>query len=305
MQDARSPDAIGHQFGGTWTDKKLQILAAYLKDYRKALKKQPFELWYVDAFAGTGYRVGRGDAGSRETDELGLNVASGCAAGDNGFLDGSARIALKTIPPFDRYVFIDSNKDHCRSLESLKAVAPDIADRIRVICGDANEEIRGICNDYDWQYKRAVMFLDPYGLQVSWSTVQAIADTHAVDLWVLFSCSAVTRMIPNDGLVPTEWEAKLNDFFGTDEWKTELFKGKVQPDLFGAEHESPEKVRVERIVDYYLELLGRVFAKVARETVTLRNSKGSPMYVLCFAASNEKGAPIALKIAGHILGKMG
>ena len=305
MRDAQPPDAIGHQFGGTWTDKKLRVLATYLKEYQTALKNQPFELWYVDAFAGTGYRTGRGDAGARETDELGLNLASGRAGGDNDFLDGSARIALKTIPPFDRYVFIDSNEDHCRSLESLKVLAPDIADRIDVICGDANETIRMICSRLDWRHKRAVMFLDPYGLQVSWPTIQAIAATYAVDLWVLFSCSAVTRMIPNDGHVPPEWETKLTDFFGTDEWKTELFKGKVQPDLFGAEYESTEKVRVEKIVDYYLERLRRTFVAVARKTVVLRNSKGSPMYVLCFAASNERGAPIALKIAGHILGKMG
>ncbi len=31
-----------HKFGGDWISRKLEILAAYLADYRKALKKQPF-----------------------------------------------------------------------------------------------------------------------------------------------------------------------------------------------------------------------------------------------------------------------
>lgn len=33
-----------HRFGGDWTSRKLEILAAYLAEYRKALKKQPFTL---------------------------------------------------------------------------------------------------------------------------------------------------------------------------------------------------------------------------------------------------------------------
>jgi len=31
------------------------------------------------------------------------------------------------------------------------------------------------------------------------------------------------------------------------------------------------------------------------------NSANSPLYLLCFAAGNEKGAPIAWNIANHLL----
>ena len=43
-------------FGGSWTEQKLRMLAAYLAAYATVMKKQPFELWYIDGFAGTGYR---------------------------------------------------------------------------------------------------------------------------------------------------------------------------------------------------------------------------------------------------------
>ena len=43
-------------FGGDWTERKLNILAGYLKAYNIALKNQPFIRVYIDAFAGTGYR---------------------------------------------------------------------------------------------------------------------------------------------------------------------------------------------------------------------------------------------------------
>ena len=39
-------------FGGGWTEQKLEILEAYLNAYTTALKKIPFDLVYIDAFAG-------------------------------------------------------------------------------------------------------------------------------------------------------------------------------------------------------------------------------------------------------------
>lgn len=44
------------QFGGDWTQAKLEAVRKYLVAYTTALKKQPFTLNYIDAFAGTGYR---------------------------------------------------------------------------------------------------------------------------------------------------------------------------------------------------------------------------------------------------------
>jgi len=38
-------------------------------------------------------------------------------------------------------------------------------------------------------------------------------------------------------------------------------------------------------------------------TSALRNSKGNPLYALCFAAGNEKGGSTAIKIADDILRK--
>lgn len=43
-------------FGGAWTERKVRSVAQYLKAYTTALKRQPFTLIYVDAFAGTGER---------------------------------------------------------------------------------------------------------------------------------------------------------------------------------------------------------------------------------------------------------
>jgi len=47
--------------------------------------------------------------------------------------------------------------------------------------------------------------------------------------------------------------------------------------------------------------LKTVFARVAENPLALRNSTNTPLYLLCFAAGNPKGAATAVKIAGDIL----
>ena len=56
----------------------------------------------------------------------------------------------------------------------------------------------------------------------------------------------------------------------------------------------------ENIEKYFIARLETVFAKVAKP-LRLLNSVNVPLFMLCFAAGNPKGAPTALKIADHIL----
>lgn len=147
----------GHRFGGGWTSRKLDILAAYLADYRTALKKQPFRLGYIDAFAGTGYRTPQ-----IEDDRASLTLFPDLAASEpQALLDGSARLALQVRPPFDHYLFIERSRGRCEALDSLKMEFPDLSSAIRIDQGDANVLIQDLCNR-NWDQRRAVLFLDPY-----------------------------------------------------------------------------------------------------------------------------------------------
>ena len=58
---------------------------------------------------------------------------------------------------------------------------------------------------------RAVVFLDPYGAQVDWSTIRDIGETKTIDLWVLFPLGqAVNRMStrhePNPAWTKRLWQ---------------------------------------------------------------------------------------------------
>ena len=52
---------VQHEFGGPWTQDKLRCVQEYLSAYRRIFTINPgaryFRTVYVDAFAGTGYRL--------------------------------------------------------------------------------------------------------------------------------------------------------------------------------------------------------------------------------------------------------
>jgi three-Cys-motif partner protein len=190
----KTPQA--HRFGGDWTSDKLGVLESYLSRYTTALKDTSFRKAYIDAFAGTGYREVRGDPDAQEPDAL---LFPDLAENEpQELLDGSARLALKTEPRFDRYIFIERSKEHCEQLETLRDEFPELAEDIIIKLGDANMEIQGLCKK-DWRRRRAVMFLDPYGMQVEWKTIEAIAKTKAIDLWVLFPLGSRATYLERGG----------------------------------------------------------------------------------------------------------
>ena len=288
-----------HRFGGDWTSSKLDVLAAYLASYTKALKATPFKKAYIDAFAGTGYRTLRGvEVDSSPSEPLFPDLAE---AAPQGLLDGSARLALKVTPQFDRYIFIERDSDRCAQLQTLREEFPDLREHITVSHGDANQSIRDIC-EKNWSGHRAVLFLDPYGMQVEWETIEAIASTKAIDLWLLFPLGiGVNRLLTKSGNIPTAWRKRLDTLLGTTDWYDEFYSVKVEKTLFGTEEERVVKATMTTIGRYFVERLKTVFAGVAEEPGVLRNSSNCPLYLLCFAAASDKGAPIAIKIAKHLL----
>ena len=291
-----------HSFGGDWTSTKLDILGEYLGRYTIALKNQPspnrpFVKAYIDAFAGTGYRSRGGDEEATPETLLFPDLAE---PAPQELLDGSARMALKTQPRFDRYIFIERSPKRCQELEGLKAEFPDVARDIKIKQGEANEQIRMLCKK-DWSSRRAVLFLDPYGMQVEWETIEAIAATKAIDLWVLFPLGVgVNRLLTRSGEISPSWRARLDKLLGRRDWYDKFYRVESEPSLFGTE-DHVVKATMETIGRYFVERLKEVFPGVAEEPAILRNSARCPLYLLCFAASNRRGAPTALRIANHLL----
>lgn len=287
-----------HRFGGEWTNRKLEILRKYLESYTMALQRQPaparpFHKLYIDAFAGTGYR------GELESNDQ-LSFPDLADHEQQALRDGSARMALQVSPRFDEYIFIEQDAHRCAQLAKLRDQYPDLANSIDIRQGEANEQISKLC-ELDWRSRRAVLFLDPYGLQVEWPTLEAIGSTKAIDLWLLFPLGmGVNRMLTKSGEMSEGWRRRLNLLLGTEEWYEEFYQRVRTPTLFG-EGETVIKASTDTIGVYFNDRLKTVFAGVADKPGVLRNSTRNPLYLLCFAVANERGKPVALRIANHLL----
>ncbi len=284
-------------FGGDWTEKKLDCLRNYLRAYRNVLKGKTFlRTWYVDAFAGTGSRV----TALPRTESIFVDETysdSQAAA----YQDGSAKIALGLEDPFDHYLFIEKSRSKAQKLESvIESQFPRLRSRCQVKQADANSALREWCACRDWKKERAVVFLDPFGMQVDWDTVQMLGQTQAVDLWYLFPLGIATRLLAKDGQIPDGWKLGLDRLFGSQEWHDRFYRTRVINGLFGDTEEVQRDATVSNITGYIETQLKTCFSKTAPSLV-LKNSNNSPLFALCFAVANERGADIAVRIAKHIL----
>jgi three-Cys-motif partner protein len=289
---------VAQNFGGDWTAEKLLRVQKYLTAYTTALQNTPFNLVYIDAFAGTGYRSITSVDNKQELmfpDLIGEDAET--------FHAGSARIALETSPRFAEYVFIEQDTGKCGELEKLKAEFPDKAKDIHILNEDANVAINRFC-DTSWKRRnlRAVLFLDPFGMNVTWQTIEAIARTEAIDMWYLFPLGVgVNRLLTKDGKIPDAWQLKLDNIFGCPDWKELFYKTEEMPTLFGNHEVTTKTGDFQQIADYFVKRLATIFAGVVKKPLPLYNSRKNPLYLLCFACGNKRGSPIALRIAEHIL----
>lgn len=144
-----------------------------------------------------------------------------------------------------------------------------------------------------------------YGMQVEWATIEAVAKTKAIDLWILFPLGiGVNRLLTQTGEIPDGWRHRLDVLLGTKDWYEAFYSVEATTDMFGTEIERVVKASTATIGQYFVERLKSVFAAVADEPVVLRNRTNCPLYLLCFAAGNERGASVAVRIAKHLLKKV-
>ncbi|MGB7521426.1 MAG: three-Cys-motif partner protein TcmP, partial [Spirulinaceae cyanobacterium] len=211
-------------------------------------------------------------------------------------------------PRFDKYIFIEKDPDKTSELEKLKAEFTEKSEDIIIVNEDANAYLQNLCDTKNWQKHRAVLFLDPFGMQIPWSTIELIAKTEAIDLWYLFPLGvAVNRLLKRDGNIKKSWRKRLDELFGTDDWYDAFYAPKEQLSLFDYNSEQINEVKkistYESISKYFVKRLENIFPGVAENPLVLHNSCNTPLYLLCFAAANPKGAKTAIRIAQDILKK--
>lgn len=288
------------QFGGAWTQQKLDALSKYLRAYTRIFKKNPraqfFRISYVDAFAGTGLLPTR---------ELGPLVEHfpELAESAEEYRKGSVRRALEIEPPFDKYIFIEKDSEKCEQLTALAATFP--GKNITILNEDANDALLKWCRELDKKRERAVVFLDPFGASVEWNVISALGRTRAVDLWILFPFFAVNRMLIRNRKPPEAWATRLTKVFGTRDWENEFYSSTEWESLLDPKQPIKQVYKTadhSKISEFFIKQLRNEFEAVG-EPLALHNSTGSLLFLLYFAAANERSAETGIKIANSIVGR--
>jgi three-Cys-motif partner protein len=299
----------GHRFGGAWTEIKLDAVRYYLGFYTRVLKDQPtpqkpFELWYIDAFAGSGSRrIDRATGGLFEGEPLGEETVD---------LAGSVMHALDVSPPFKRLVFIEENRDRFGRLQEIALASPNRS--ITPVRGDANAELRKIFGGRPWSQQRdgrgshrAIVFLDPFGMAVEWETLKLLAETGAVDVWYLFPTGAVNRQLANDlAKVDQSKQRALDRAFGSTSWREDIYTANTARGLFDqvVVTTASKTFTVNQIERYAQDRLKTIFGYVS-DPLPLLNDRNAKIFSLfCLSnSSNPKALALIRKGVKDVLKK--
>jgi three-Cys-motif partner protein len=283
---------------GPWAKEKLESLGQYLNFYTTVLKKQGHWLRgtiFFDAFAGPGLSRIRTKEKPVELPSLfDSDIEVGTA--EVAFLKGSPRVALDIDNPFTRYIFVERESQRIAELNALKAEYEGKR-TVLVEENDASVALKQwLASGIDWRSHRAVVFLDPFGMQVPWTTIESLAATKAIEVLVNFPLGmAINRLLTRSGQIDPGWRESLDTFFGSPDWRTIAYEDGT--DLFGARRDKVDDAG-QRILEWYRNRLRKAFGHVSTARL-IRNTRGNPLYYLIWAGPNETG----LKGAEHILSK--
>jgi three-Cys-motif partner protein len=282
------------EWGGPWTEKKLEAFSKYVWSYLTIMKKFPYwKTIYFDGFAGSGTREKQGNADLMQ--QLKITEEE-----ERTYKGAAERVlGLKELG-FDFYYFIDKNET---SLNKLKAKLDEKFKDKNIVyrSGDANHQITELAKALRTKDYAALVFLDPFGMQINWNAIAELKDTRS-DVWILIPTGViVNRLLDRKGKL--EFSEKLQSFFGLpiEEIKAHFYEERKVQTLFG-EDEIITKVSkpIEKIARLYVERMKTIWKHVTEEPLVLKNRNGCPIFHFVFASNNQNAKKIAKQIIQNI-----
>ena len=260
---------------GPWTEIKVEIVEAFAKAFATittAKGREYFKPVYMDGFAGGGRLL------SEATGEI---------------VAGTPLRIVDVQPPFDEYHFIEKDPRKVVALRELLGTRRGVT----IHEGDSNEILLGeVLPTMTFEsYRKGLLFLDPYGLDIDWRVVEAAGRSQCVDLLLNFPIMDMNMNVlkSNPDRVSAEQAARMNRFWGDESWRTECYED--QAGLF--EIFRSKKPGNEAAVRAYQRRLKDVagFQHVST-ALEMRNQEGAILYYLIGASQK----PVAVKIINDV-----
>jgi three-Cys-motif partner protein len=255
---------------GYWSEVKLDIVRKYASAYSTIMSAQSTikKHIYIDAFAGAGKHV------SRRTGE---------------FVLGSPLNALKVTPSFSEIHLIDLHGGKVAELRRQICSRQDVF----IYEGDANKVLLDTvfprCRYQD--FNRALCLLDPYGLNVDWSILQAAGQMGSIEIFYNFMIMDANMNVlwRNPDNVAYAQAVRMDKAWGDHSWREAAYV--VRPTLWGDTID--EKTRNDAIAEGFRKRLEEVAGfKYAPKPMPMRNARGATVYYLFFASPNKTGSSI-------------
>ena len=217
----------------------------------------------------------------------------------NVYKGAAERVASLDIEGFDKYYFVDLDKESNNKLkERLSPYDPEGV-RFEFRNEDANviTQRMGLYMAKKRKTWKGLVLLDPFGMSINWSTIASLKNA-SVDLWILVPTGVIiNRLLERDGSL--KHIDKLKSFFGMpkDEISDFFYKKRTENTLFG-KVELIEKVKnpIQKIAELYVERLKQEFKYVTESPLVLMNNHGVPIFHFVFASNNSTAAKIAQQI---------
>lgn len=288
------------QWGGSWTEKKLDAFANYVSAYLNIMKKYPYwETLYFDGFAGSGDRSAK-NFNNEVFEQLSISRQ------EERLYKGAAErvLSLPDNLSFKYHYFIDANKDSLARLEiKLSELQKTKTKKFQFRAGDCNEQLFKLSNAMKRNKKLAsLVLLDPFGMQINWESIASLKGTHT-DIWILIPTGVIVNRLLDKACKLT-YSTKLQSFFGLDEKVIidYFYTKEKQANLFGDEDNIITKVSkpIDKIAILYSKQLRKIWDHVMDKPLILKNSKGVPIFHFIFASNNETALKIAKQITKSI-----
>jgi len=274
-------------FGGDWTEKKIEILVEYAKAYLVIMNKHPYwKLIYFDGFAGSGLIKKK----------LGEKIET---------IYGAAKriLELEKPRPFDIYYFVE--KDNNTYYDLIKNTSKKYPSRnIYSVQEDCNTKLLFMAeflNSKKGKNHKALAYIDPYGMQLDWNSISNLKEA-SVDLWVLVPTGlGVNRLLKKDGNIRESWYKKLENFLGLSriEIDEHFYQERSTMTLFGEQSFIEKETNaILKAGSLYGKRLGEIFKYVSKPYL-LKNSQNTIMFHFYMASNNK----IAVSIANDIIKK--
>lgn len=287
------------EWGGLWTEKKLDAFARYVKAYLTIMKKQPYwKTIYFDGFAGCGDR--------HKNCITSLYRQLEITDKEERLYKGAAErvLTLSNNLSFDFHYFIDLKEESLIRLEKkLAELQKTKPNTFQYRSGDCNAQLLELSKAMKQKKSSyaSLVLLDPFGMQINWSSIESLKGTRT-DIWILVPTGVIVNRLL-DKNCKLKHLNKLQDFFGMneDEIKQAFYHTESQATLFG-ESEIIKKITkpIEKIAELYALRLSTIWSHVTNKPLRLENSRGVPIFHFVFASNNANAVKIAKQIINSI-----